>query len=170
MHFALRGRELLAKQFPLAFAPKGAPKRPLKIGITKDIVDRLPDVKKYFIAAAIHDYCSGPSYYAACTPNAPRYDLDGNPCGAVTADQAEHAATVFATFPKEVRSLWGSQVPGEPKLGPARNDLLAGCTGKVAHETPALAHKINQRRANGGKVYKCEVCGKFHLGTLRQCA
>lgn len=49
-------------------------------------------------------------------------------------------------------------------------DLPFACTGKIAFESPRLAHSVNGRR-NGIKdrsVYRCSQCGLWHLGTPRQ--
>lgn len=108
-HSIQRTRAFLAKTFPLAFAPKGAPKRPLKIGICSDIVARLEGCNKYIIFAALRDYCNGPSYLAACNVGAPRIDLDGNPCGFVTIEDTAYASTKLAEYPQAVREKWGAQ-------------------------------------------------------------
>lgn len=43
------------------------------------------------------------------------------------------------------------------------------CTGKVAFESFKQADAVRKRcRANirtGARVYKCDECGKFHIGT-----
>lgn len=106
MTSVLGSRKFLAKTFPLAFSPKGMPKKPLKIGISSDIMGRIELRNKYRIFAAIRDYCSGPSYFSACTAGAMRIDLDGNPCGFVTVDQAIHATEQLATFPECIREKW----------------------------------------------------------------
>lgn len=163
----LATRDLLAKTFPQTFAPKGSPKKPLKVGISKDVVERLTAHSKHRIFMAIADYCTGPSYFASCTPNAPRFDLDGNPCGTVTAEQAEHASEQLATFPKEIRSKWSQSIDAsKPQEQPEIRKIdLVGCVGKIPFETVALAHKVNRRRDNGNRVYKCKSCRMWHLGT-----
>ena len=89
-------RRALARAFPACFnRPKSkAPKRPLKVGITADIIargvtgeDGLP-LSRNRIERAVRDYCFGTKYDAALIPGAVRVDLDGNPAGAVTSAQA----------------------------------------------------------------------------------
>lgn len=43
----------------------------------------------------------------------------------------------------------------------------AGCDGKKAFQTPQLAFKAltrNHRRPDDRQFYRCEWCGKFHIG------
>lgn len=92
----LANRELLAERFPLCFAPKEvAEKRPLKIGIYHDIRARLPELSGRRVTAALHDYTTGPKYWTALVAGAVRIDLDGNPAGVVSADEADHARTLW---------------------------------------------------------------------------
>lgn len=87
-------RRALAAAFPACFnRPKSkAPKRPLKIGITADLIargitgeDGQPLSRKR-IERAVRDYCLGTKYDAALIPGATRIDLDGNPAGSVSAN------------------------------------------------------------------------------------
>lgn len=41
---------------------------------------------------------------------------------------------------------------------------LIGCAGKVAFDDRARAEKAAARRV-GRKVYKCEFCHEYHVGT-----
>lgn len=52
---------------------------------------------------------------------------------------------------------------------PSKSLKLAACVGKVAFETASLAQRVARRRARSkaqakGKVYRCQHCGKWHLG------
>lgn len=49
-----------------------------------------------------------------------------------------------------------------PEILPIR--AYAGCTGKVAFDSPALAIKAAKRKDNR-KHYRCLICGKYHVGT-----
>jgi hypothetical protein len=89
-------RRALAAAFPACFnRPKSkAPKRPLKVGITADIIargvtgeDGLP-LSRNRIERAVRDYCLGTKYRAALVAGAIRVDLDGNPAGIVSPEQA----------------------------------------------------------------------------------
>ncbi|MBY6265532.1 hypothetical protein EI613_26955 [Azospirillum sp. 412522] len=89
-------RRALAAAFPACFnQPKSrAPKRPLKVGITADLIargitgeDGQPLSHKR-IERAVRDYCLGTKYDAALIPGAVRIDLDGNPAGSVSVSHA----------------------------------------------------------------------------------
>lgn len=84
-------RRSLARAFPACFnRPKSkAPKRPLKVGITADLIaggvtgeDGLP-LSRSRIERAVRDYCLGTKYLTALVSGAVRIDLDGNPAGVV---------------------------------------------------------------------------------------
>lgn len=84
-------RALLAAAFPKTFMPKGKQKVPLKIGIREDIAALGSSVSMRRLKIALRDYTSGPLYLRALTEGAPRYDLDGNIAGTVTAHEADFA-------------------------------------------------------------------------------
>lgn len=81
----LRGR------FPLCFPPLGHPPLPLKVGIGEDIAARLGQPQSRFSGILWH-YAGRFAYLDALTNGALRVDLDGNPAGAVSAEQAKEAA------------------------------------------------------------------------------
>ena len=101
-------RTALVERFPAAFMPKRCDaKRPLKVGIHRDVVARMKDFPRRIIQLAINDYCSGPKYTRAMTAGAQRVDLDGNPAGKVTlADaafaKAKHAELEARRAPRRV--------------------------------------------------------------------
>lgn len=89
-------RRALARAFPACFNPQKskAPKRPLKVGITADLIARGvtgedgQSLSRSRIERAVRDYCLGTKYRAALVSGAVRIDLDGNPAGTVTPDHA----------------------------------------------------------------------------------
>ncbi len=85
-------RAILVECWPLAFMPKSAPKKPLKVGIRNDIYERMPDFDGRLIAA-IGDYTSGRTYLDHIVEGTVRVRLDGSVAGIVTVGQAEHAVT-----------------------------------------------------------------------------
>jgi sRNA-binding protein len=89
-------REILCVAFPHTFFPKGAAKRPLKIGIFKDIRAKGHEVPYRTLKRALHDYCSGPLYLKAMKAGEPRLDLDGYTAGFVSEEHATHAAKQLA--------------------------------------------------------------------------
>jgi hypothetical protein len=89
---AHRLRDQLAAAFPACFVGgKGKAKRPLKIGIERDILQRL-NVDPRTLSLALHDYTGGQSYLAACVQGAARVGLDGVVCGEVTCQQAKRSS------------------------------------------------------------------------------
>ena len=91
-------RETLAAAFPNCFAPKGADKRPLAIGINKEIMAAMPELGFLRLSNALGDYTSGPTYLCHVVEGARRIDLNGEPRGVVTAEEAAHAAARLAAF------------------------------------------------------------------------
>jgi sRNA-binding protein len=86
-----RMRALLVERWPSCFSPKGAQKRPLKVGIVQEVVAALPGARPALIATAIADYAAGPTYLGNMVAGAERIDLDGRQAGRVTGDDARHA-------------------------------------------------------------------------------
>ena len=69
-----------------------APLHPLKIGIDRDIRERCPDVSLRTRNESLRRYVGQPSYLRLMTkPGAVRADLDGNPAGIISEDQARNA-------------------------------------------------------------------------------
>jgi sRNA-binding protein len=66
-------------------------RRPLKIGIHNDIIDRVGELGAVELKSAMRCYCGQRVYLMACTEGATRIDLDGNAAGIVTAEEAAHA-------------------------------------------------------------------------------
>lgn len=52
-------RKELVRRFPACFMPQGHPKRPLKIGIDRDLAERAPDIGPWSRMAALGDYTQG---------------------------------------------------------------------------------------------------------------
>jgi ProP effector len=121
---------LLAETYPRCFAVYQARRRPLKIGIHKDILRELdgaltPDE----LSAALRYYTGNKHYLLALRPGAQRVDLDGEPAGAVTEDQAQAAAAALARRYESERQKQHAEprpIPAIPMIPPAaRRDGLA---------------------------------------------
>src|SRR5215831_11557139 len=81
--------ETLVERFPLAFTN---PPRPLKIGVTKDLIAAVAGaISAQTVRDAIAIWCRRPAYLQVQVEGAARIDLNGNVTGAVTADQAAGA-------------------------------------------------------------------------------
>lgn len=83
----------LQRQFPKAFPKNPAPKLPLKLGVLADLVQHAQALQldEAQIKEAVKTWCDGRRYWACMVEDAPRVDLNGEPSGAVTANEAKHA-------------------------------------------------------------------------------
>lgn len=79
-----KARDILIERFPLCFAARGLPKRPLKIGIRFDIKTAAPEIKTRTIHIGLFDYCQGPRYLESFVTGVQRIGIDGADAGAVT--------------------------------------------------------------------------------------
>lgn len=88
----------LQKRFPLAFPKNPAPKSPLKLGISKDLIAQAETLalSEADLLEAIKVWCQGSRYWAAMTKGAARVNLEGQPDGIVTPEQAAHARSLAA--------------------------------------------------------------------------
>jgi hypothetical protein len=81
--------ELLAGRWPLCFFVYEARRRPLKIGIRDEILSALNGaVTPKELGGALRHYTGNRRYLRHSIAGAARIDLDGNPCGVVTAEGA----------------------------------------------------------------------------------
>jgi sRNA-binding protein len=80
---------LLVERFPACFNLKQ--RRPLKIGISKDVLAFKDEFKGIDLKRVIGRYCNHPRYRKALKEGAIRIDLHGQPAGVVTAEDAESA-------------------------------------------------------------------------------
>ena len=75
--------------------------RPLAIGIHKALMERFPELDKGQVRSTLHVHTGTTRYLKAIVEGAPRFDLDGNASGVVTAEQqAQAAATLRERFKK----------------------------------------------------------------------
>jgi hypothetical protein len=81
--------QTLVERFPRCFSSE-AP-RPLKIGIDQDIRAQMPNASATDLRNALKAYVITSPYLAASSEGADRVDLNGAPCGVVTAGQARWA-------------------------------------------------------------------------------
>jgi ProP effector len=83
---------ILAEWFPQAFSVYEARRRPLKVGIRHDILERTGGaIDPRELSHALSVYTANLSYLQrSARPGAIRIDLDGQPAGEVTREQAAH--------------------------------------------------------------------------------
>lgn len=90
------GVELLKTYFPASFKSANEVK-PLKKGIKQDLVKRLSTIEaivtedKACMVKSLSYYVNTAAYHKAVVEGAMRIDLDGNPAGAVTAEEATYS-------------------------------------------------------------------------------
>jgi sRNA-binding protein len=88
---------LLAETFPKCFSVYEGRRRPLKIGIHKDILAAVNGaLTPLELGKALGAYCSNKVYLGHTRKGAWRLDLDGKPAGIVTADEEAHAKATLA--------------------------------------------------------------------------
>jgi len=90
---------LLHQKFPQTFARLNArTRRPLKVGIYRDITAAVPEIGIIEIKRALRYYCGDLRYHRACVDGADRLDLAGNVAGTVTtAAPAPHDISTGGT-------------------------------------------------------------------------
>jgi len=119
---------LLAELYPKCFSVYEGRRRPLKIGIHKDILAAVDGaLTPLELSRALGIYCSNPAYLGHTRKGAWRLDLDGNPAGTVTADEEAHAKATLAGIrtKKEVRTA-AAKATAQPAIPqPAKRLSLA---------------------------------------------
>jgi ProP effector len=124
---------ILAEWFPHAFAVYERRRRPLKIGVHVDILERTGGaIEPRELARALRYYTANTGYLrSASRPGAERVDLDGKPAGVVTPEQAEatrlrlslRKQRIDAGTPPSAKAAPGIQPPTPKRLSLA--DLRA---------------------------------------------
>jgi ProP effector len=88
---------LLAEMFPKCFSVYQGGRRPLKLKIHLDIQAGLGGaITPTELHKALGVYCANDAYLRSSQEGAQRIDLDGNPAGIVTAEEAQHARARLA--------------------------------------------------------------------------
>ena len=98
--------DVLQVKWPELFPQKPAPKVPLAIGFTSDLLVKRRQLKTTgkVIRKAMQLWCRGWRYYKACSvPGAARYNLAGEVCGYMSDDAAEYARSKLVIWEEEHR-------------------------------------------------------------------
>jgi ProP effector len=85
-------RRALLKRWPNCFSGYMRPKKPLRVGIDKDILAADPELDTEIVKLVLRIYVAHETYRKVMIEGAGRVDLDGNPAGFVTKSQAELSA------------------------------------------------------------------------------
>jgi ProP effector len=101
----------LTEAFPQAFVlEQYQPHRPLKVGIFSEIATRCPDITRSDLATVLNIYTRRMTYLQSLVAGAARVDLNGVPCGEVTAaDQEYAAARLAASEAKRAAAMAGTR-------------------------------------------------------------
>lgn len=111
----------LCDKFPACFTQK-AEVKPLKIGIFKDLSERLAEdelVSKTRLRQAIRYYTSSLRYLEAIKAGAKRVDLDGNDCEEIDAQHEAHAQERVAEVRKRISERKAKQAEERKQKGDA---------------------------------------------------
>lgn len=109
-----QAQALLRERYPALFV--AADPQPLKIGIHRDLLERHPELDLSGLKRALTLHTNRFSYQKALTkPGATRVDLDGQPAGEVTAEQAEMARQRLA----ELKAALKAKDRTKPAKSPA---------------------------------------------------
>jgi ProP effector len=104
---------MLAESYPLAFVIEPRRRRPLKIGIRHDVIAALDGaVAPKTVSDALRLYTGNPCYLKSCKTGADRIDLNGNPVGQVSAEDA--ASAKIRKKAKEAKWRERKQLPAKP--------------------------------------------------------
>ena len=115
--------EALATLWPKAFTTDPRERHPLKVGIFHDIEAACAGtLTKLEISVAMRWYTSGGSYLWRLKTGATRIDLQGQPAGTVTEEEAKHAKARLAArkvrHRKQKAVSGGAAPPPETDLRP----------------------------------------------------
>jgi ProP effector len=122
---------LLAARFPATFFVFERRRKPIKLGIHLDLLAALggaitPDE----LGHVLRFYCGNGAYLHTLVEGAARIDLDGNPCGTVTSNEATNAVARIAGAAKRAAARKQSRKAAQPEppvqpVQPKRDGLAA---------------------------------------------
>jgi|SRR6516225_4711267 ProP effector len=136
---------LLCERFPKCFVRYHIRRRPLKVGIDKDILAVLDGaVTPDELSKALCVYVMNKTYRARLKAGATRIDLDGNSAGIVTAEQATPSAprqpkpaqSAPPPSPSAPPSPPAPPSPSKAKRGDSLADLRAAQRRKAQEAAP----------------------------------
>jgi ProP effector len=94
--------EVFQDFWPQTFSVYEARRRPLKIGIHRDLEAAADGaITAAEIEIALRSYTRNVGYLRACKENAARINLDGGPAGSVSTDDAANAAHQLLTYKRK---------------------------------------------------------------------
>ena len=152
-------RELLralGRRYPTVFDVSR--ERPLKVGICEDLV--AAGLTEDEAVVALRAWTRRRGYHLRMTEGAARIDLDGNECGTVTAEQAEHARDRLASIAAKKARKAAAQTPGPKRDGLAGIKAAAEARSSrvtaLAASTPAVKEEQRRERAVQARVRRLQ--------------
>jgi ProP effector len=128
---------MFIERYPNTFAMLEARRQPLKVGIRDELAAVFPDLTPRMIGVALYWYANAFPYRAKLVEGAPRFGLDGQPAGTVTASEAADAA-------KWIETVFASIKAKRIQRAQARNPKPAS-NGAAQRQTPPTAKPTRQQ-------------------------
>ncbi len=137
----------LSAKWPEAFNP-GAP-RPLKIGIHDDIRERDHELSDEDLSRALRAYTRTSQYLAALQAGAARIDLEGNPSGEVSDDDAATAKALRRArrARQEATQSPDTKAQPEPQPKPEPEKTLTLKAGRTSDKLAGVVVETKRRRS-----------------------
>ena len=112
-----------------------SPRRPLAIGIGPALISRIAEltgVEPRLAGFAVSFHCRTAGYLRGTREGAPRVDLDGNPVGTVTAEEAAYAAQRLAEVERKAkaRDAAAKAAAPAPRPQPTRQPRVNPASGR----------------------------------------
>jgi sRNA-binding protein len=109
---------MLAARWPRAFSVSEAKRKPLKVGILREVEAALGADTPPRLRQALAAYCNAPAYLRQCVRGAWRRGLDGERAGEVTAAEAANAKHKLAQRTTKLTES-AKPAPTKPTVPPA---------------------------------------------------
>ncbi len=129
----------LATLYPRAFFPAGKDRRPLKVGIDRDLRAAETGLSDRERAIAFSYYCCAFGYLKNMRQGAARIDLNGEAADTITAEEEQHAVKTIEGLRKKARAT--HQAPPSPEPAPSPTPKRLGLAGLKA---AALARRARE--------------------------
>ncbi len=135
----------LQRHFPKAFPKNPAPKLPLKLGVLADLVQHAQALQldEAQIKEAVKTWCDGRRYWTCMVEDAPRVDLNGEPSGAVTANEAKHAKRMASRSASKNAAARNKAKKAEAAAAAGAAAPAAGADVAVAAAADVAAPAVN---------------------------
>jgi ProP effector len=157
---------ILAERFPLSFSLQESHRRPLKIGIDRDLASAVTDISTRAIKDALRFYVGSSKYQRALVHGAERIDLAGAPAGIVSAEAAAQAKASIELASR--RRKQASVATREEQ--DASNERQTIPKAALAAPTAEVALAADNRSAVGAPAPPASARHKLTLAGLREAA